>query len=178
MTEKEMLRLAAEEGFERSAVLDTAELVFMPEFRAYCEANVCGNYGANHSCPPDCGTVEEMAQRVRKYRRALVLQTKWQVGDPIDMEKLVAAKGTHNRMTCRLVEKMGLPGLMMGAGQCDLCPTCTALVGEPCRFPEKKYSCMSAYCIHVKALCDSCGMDYDCGRDVVAFFSLYCFDAL
>ncbi|SCH48332.1 Predicted metal-binding protein (DUF2284) [uncultured Blautia sp.] len=48
------------------------DLVFDYSFRGYCEENVCGNYGTNHSCPPDCGTVQEMEERARQYRQDLV----------------------------------------------------------------------------------------------------------
>ena len=43
------------------------------------------------------------------------------------------------------------------------------------RIPEQQFSCMSAYCIYVKKLADLCGMEYDCGRGLVAFFSMYVF---
>ena len=58
MTAEQMVQYAYEEGFSAAAVVDTADIVFDPSFRPYCEENLCGQYGANHSCPPDCGTPE------------------------------------------------------------------------------------------------------------------------
>ena len=64
MTAEQMVQYAYEEGFSAAAVVDTADIVFDPSFRPYCEENLCGQYGANYSCPPDCGTPEEMNEFV------------------------------------------------------------------------------------------------------------------
>ena len=74
MTDSEIIRLATAEGFAAAAIVDTRQIVFDPAFRPYCEENLCGQYGANYSCPPDCGTPEEMKQRILAHRKALVLQ--------------------------------------------------------------------------------------------------------
>ena len=50
-------------GFSGAAVMDTKELVFVPEYRTFCEENLCGCYNVNPACPPESGTVEEMKQR-------------------------------------------------------------------------------------------------------------------
>ena len=47
-------------GFSGAAVMDTIELVFVPEYRTFCEENLCGCYNVNPACPPESGTVEEM----------------------------------------------------------------------------------------------------------------------
>ncbi|MDE7010000.1 MAG: DUF2284 domain-containing protein [Oscillospiraceae bacterium] len=178
MDEKKLLNMALEMGFANAALMDTAELVFIPAFRPLCEENLCGKYGVNYACPPDCGTVEEMRQRVLRWRRALVMQTMWDIEDPLNNEEIKPAKAQHNRMTRRLIDQAGAPGLMIGASGCSLCSPCAITAGEPCRFPEKRYSCMSAYCIFVEEMAKRCGMEYDCGPRVTAFFSMYCFDSM
>ena len=40
--------------------LPVRELVVVPEYRRFCEQNLCGNYGVLPACPPVSGTVEEM----------------------------------------------------------------------------------------------------------------------
>ncbi|MDD6188470.1 MAG: DUF2284 domain-containing protein, partial [Clostridiales bacterium] len=70
----------------------------------------------------------------------------------------------------------GVDGLIVGASGCSLCSPCAITKGEPCKFPDFKYSCMSAYCIFVKKLADSCGMEYDPGAGCTAFFGMYVFD--
>ena len=77
MTHEEMIAWAVEEGFSAAAVVDTEQIVFDPSFRPYCAENLCGQYGANYSCPPDCGSPEEMKQRVLRHKNALVLQSMW-----------------------------------------------------------------------------------------------------
>ena len=61
MTWEEMTSIAAEEGFAAAVVTDTKDIPFDPSFRPLCAENLCGKYGANYSCPPDCGTPDEIA---------------------------------------------------------------------------------------------------------------------
>ena len=177
MDEKILLDTALNMGFANAALMNTEELVFIPAFRPLCEENLCGKYGVNYACPPDCGTVEEMRQRVLHWRRALVMQTMWDIEDPLDNEQVKPAKARHNRLTRQLIDRAGQPGMMIGASGCSLCSPCAITEGQPCRFPDLRYSCMSAYCIFVEEMAKSCGMEYDCGPGVTAFFSMYCFDA-
>ena len=175
MNEQSLLDHALALGFANAALIDTARIVFEPAFRPLCEENLCGQYGVNYSCPDACGTVEEMRSRVLRYRRGLVLQTMWNIDDPLDGSQTRPAKARHNRLTRELMDWAGEPGLMVGASGCGLCTPCALAEGAPCRFPALQYSCMSAYCVFVKDLAEKCGMEYDCGPGVVAFFSMYCF---
>ena len=86
MDGKKLMETALELGFADAALIRTDELVFIPAFRALCEENECGKYGVNYACPPDCGTVEEMKQKVLRWRQALVMQTMWDIEDPLDNE--------------------------------------------------------------------------------------------
>ena len=126
-------------GFSDAAVMDTNKLVFMPEYRVFCEENACGNYNKNPACPPESGTVEEMKERALKYEKTLVLQTT-QDGF-MDYKK---AKLFHNKLTEQLAEKMKEAGkidlLIMSAG------------------PYKHNSCMSAYCVNAQKMADEVNM--------------------
>lgn len=97
------------------------------------------------------------------------------IENPLDDSLTKPAKGKHNKLTREWIGKAGMPGLMIGASGCNLCDPCAIVDGQPCRFPKQKFSCMSAYCIFVRDLAEKCGMDYDCGPGIVAFFSMYCF---
>ena len=176
MDEKKLLETALEMGFANAALMNTKDLVFMPTFRPLCEENLCGKYAVNYACPPACGTVEEMRRKVLRWPRALVMQTMWDIEDPLDDSQVKPAKSRHNRLTRQLIDQAGAPGLMIGASGCSLCTPCAITEGLPCRFPDRQYSCMSAYCIFVQDLAEHCGMEYDCGPGVTAFFSMYCFD--
>lgn len=166
-------------GVDDAEIIDTSEIEFNPAFRPYCEENLCGQYGVNYSCPPDCGTPEEMKQRVLKYKKALVTRTVWDITDFKDNEKIKSAKKTHNGYTFKIIEEMkkqGHNGFMIGTSGCTLCVPCALKDGKPCNFPDKRYSCMSAYCIHVKALAEKCDMFYDYKDGKLPFFSMYVFD--
>ena len=179
MTNEQIIQYAVEEGFAAAAIVDTSDIVFDSSFRPYCEENLCGQYGANYSCPPDCGSPEAMKQRVLAHKKALVLQTIWEISDYSDMTLIKPAKASHNASEIRLVKRLraeGCDGFIVGASGCALCSPCAQTLGEPCRFPEYQYSCMSAYCIFVKKLADKCDMEYDCGDGLLAFFGMYVFD--
>ena len=178
MNERDILQLTESEDFSAVAILGMAKVIFEPSFRPYCEQNLCGKYGANYSCPPDCGTPQEMEARMRQYAHALVFQTKWDIDDWYDHAQIKYAKQTHNNAMLRVIEQMrqhGCHGLMAGASCCSLCEHCAILDHEPCLFPDKRFSCLSAYCIYVKKLADSCCMEYTCKDGRLAFFGLYAF---
>ncbi|MDD5864700.1 MAG: DUF2284 domain-containing protein [Firmicutes bacterium] len=179
MTEEQMLSMAYEEGFAAAAVIDTSEIVFDPAFRPYCEENLCGQYGVNYACPPDCGSPEQMKRKVLSHKKALVLQTIWQAANFSDTPAIKQGKAAHNAAAIRLMKRLrelGCDGFLVGASGCALCSPCAKQKGEPCRFPTLQYSCMSAYCVFVKKLADVSGMEYDCGDGLIAFFGMYVFD--
>lgn len=176
MTEEEMIAAAVAEGFAGAAVIDTEKIVFDAMFRPFCQENLCGQYGVNHSCPPSCGTPEEMKQRILSHKKALVLQTMWEISDYEDKEAIKQAKRGHNLASIRLMKQLrsqGCPGFLVGASGCALCTPCTLQNGGECAFPDLQYSCMSAYCIFVKKLADACGLEYTPGDGLTAFFGMY-----
>ena len=170
--------MTLEFGFSQAAFLDPKELVFTPEFRQCCEDNVCGNYNANYSCPPYCGTVEEMREKTLPYNRGLVMMTQMEVDDAYDEAAIKPIKKDHSlrsRMMFKELKEKGVigKGLAMMAGPCSLCDQCTMPAGEPCRFPEDRTSCMSAYCLNVVELGKSAGLDISWDAGQVSFFSMY-----
>lgn len=179
MTEQEMLERAVAEGFAAAAIVSTDQITFDPAFRPYCEENLCGQYGANYSCPPDCGSPEFMKQKVLAHKKALVLETMWEISDYTDAPAIKHAKGSHNQAAIRLMHyfrEQGCPGFLVGASGCGLCAPCARKLGKPCAFPELQYSCMSAYCIFVRKLAEECGMEYACPEGLLSFFGMFVFD--
>lgn len=179
MNDQAIIDLAIREGFANAAIIDTRDIVFDPSFRPYCAENLCGQYAANYSCPPDCGSPEEMKQRILAHKKGLVLQSMWQVSDYSDAPAVKQAKRGHNAAELRVVKALreaGMGGVIVGASGCALCSPCAYRLGQPCQYPDLRYSCMSAYCIFVKKLADSCAMEYDCGEGLLALFGMYAFD--
>lgn len=179
MTSEQLIQYAIAEGFADAAVVDTCDIPFDPSFRPYCEENLCGQYGVNYSCPPDCGTPEDMRQRIISHKRGLVLQTIWEISDYNDKKAIKHAKASHNAAALRLAKRLreqGCNGFVVGASGCALCSPCALAAGKPCAFPDLQYSCMSAYCIFVRKLTERCGMEYNCDPGLLAFFGIYVCD--
>jgi len=177
--EKVIIDLALSEGFVKAKVINTDQIVFNPAFRPYCEENLCGQYGMNYSCPPDCGTPKEMEERVLDYKNALVFESQFIIEDLTDKERTKQAKAWHNSAMQRVIKQLqdeGFDGFMIGASACSLCNPCKLVNKEPCQFPALKFSCMSAYCIYVKDLADKCGMNYEYKNNVLSLFGMYVYN--
>ena len=177
MQENEILKLAEAAGFS-AAFVATEDVVTDPTFRKYCEDNLCGKYNANYSCPPDCGTVEEVQARLRSGKRALVLQTIWEIGSYDNKEGIQQSKKAHNAAILRFTEtlrKEGVNGFCLGYGGCPLCDPCKRVSNEPCAHPDKKISCMSAYCIDVAKLAEKCGLEFAWVPEKLFLFGMFVF---
>ena len=162
MTDMQLLQMAEKEGF-RGAVLSAKEIPVDGTFRKFCEDNLCGKYNANYSCPPGCGTVEQVHQRLFGGDRALVLQTVHEIGSYENKEAILKSKKNLNLAVLKLTEELRQEGMQcfcLGYGGCPLCDPCKQVEGQPCAFPEKRISCMSAYCIDVGKLADKCGLEF------------------
>ena len=152
----DLIKEALSMGFADAAIMDTKDLVFVPEYRQFCEDNLCGNYNLVPACPPACGTVEEMQAKALKYEKALVLQTV--LKDPI-MDPLLfkQAKHAQNILTEQLARQMQEAGkediLIMSAG------------------PYKNCSCMSAYSVDAQKMADAVGMVCWADDSDVRFFT-------
>ena len=178
MTGSMLVSFAKEEGFTNAAVIDTAEIVFDEAFRPYCAENLCGKFGVNYACPPDCGSPEHMKNRVLEHKHALVLRSVWPISDYKDIEAIKKAKAQHNAAEIKLIKKLreeGHPGFMIGASNCSLCNPCAITENLPCRFPDLKFSCIAAHCIHARKLAETAGMEFD-GNKTLALFGLYVCD--
>ena len=93
-------------GFTQAALMPVSELVIVPEYRMFCEENLCGNYNVLPACPPASGTVEEMTARVRQHETALVLMIEHTPKDPMDKQEQKADKRHQNELTEQLINRM------------------------------------------------------------------------
>ena len=177
MQEHEIIKLAEEMGFS-AAYIETADVVQDPSFRKFCEDNLCGKYNANYSCPPDCGTVEQVQQRLKAGKRALVLQSIWDIGSYDNKDEIQKSKKTHNAAILRFTETLrqaGHKGFCLGYGGCPLCDPCKRVNNEPCAHPEQKISCMSAYCIDVAKLAEKCDLEFAWVSEKLYLFGMFVF---
>ena len=163
MTDTKLIGMAEALGFH-AALIPAREIPVDGSFRKFCEDNLCGKYNANYSCPPGCGAVEEVHRRLLGAEKALVLQSIYDIGSYENKEAVLKSKKNLNMLVLQLTEefrKLGLDCFCLGYGGCPLCDPCRQVTGEPCAFPEKRISCMSAYCIDVGKLAGKCGLEFD-----------------
>lgn len=175
MNKEQLLILAKEAGF--TAALTTPNQVLQKEeYRVYCEENRCGKYNANYSCPPDCGTVEELKAKVLAEDTILVVQTIKENVDKSDKEQIIRTRAAHNASIIRLMShfrKLGYDGFCAGYGGCSLCTPCKRIENLPCAFPDLKISCMSAYCVDVADLAGKCGLEFSWEPEKLFLFGMF-----
>ena len=154
---KNYISAAKQLGFTDAALLPVEALVVVPEYRAFCEQNLCGNYGV----PPMSGTVEEMTANMRRFGTALILMIETTPADLRDTAEQKAAKRRQNLLTEQLMAALRADGmtelLMMGAG------------------PWKNASCMSAYCVDAQKMADAVHMTCWANDGKIRYFSLILF---
>lgn len=176
------LSRALEMGFTYAKTVLVDEFEFSPEFRVCCEDNACGNYNASYSCPPLCGTVDEMIAKTKKYKYGFLICTACDGVDAYDWEQADMIKADHiqrqNLLMKELLDTGALPqdGLPIYAGACSLCETCKAKEGKPCVMPDKVACCMSAYCINVTVLSEKAGIPISWDGDQISFYSMYLYN--
>ena len=174
MTDMELIKLAEEAGF-RAAVIPVKEIPVDGSFRKFCEDNLCGKYNANYSCPPGCGTVEEVRERLFHGDKALVLQRIHEVGSYENKEAILKSKKNLNLSIRQLTEELRKEGMncfCLGYGGCPLCDPCKQVAGEPCAFPQKRISCLSAYCVDVGKLAVKCSMEFAWAPEKLFLFGM------
>ena len=147
-------------GFNNAAVIDVKDLVFVLEYRQFCEENLCGNFNVISSCPPACGTPEEMHRKALNYKKALILQTVLE--SPEEQFDVKKAKYNHNILTEKLYKKMEADAettpLLISAG------------------PYKRFSCMSAYGNDAQKMADAANMLCWTQDEKIRLFSLLLFN--
>ncbi len=166
-----LLKLAAEVGFEHAGELNVAALEFLPEVREMCAADRCRSYGRCWTCPPGCGTLEEISARAAAYRRGILLQSTGKLEDDFDVETMM---GTEARQKARFKDFVSrvreeYPAcLPMSSGACTVCPVCT-YPDAPCRFPHLAIPSMEAYGLVVSRVCEGSGLPYYYGPKTITY---------
>lgn len=165
-------QLAIESGFTNAGPLDVSTLEFMPEVRDMCASDKCHAYGKNWSCPPACGSLEEMREKVKKYSKGLLVQTVGQLEDNLDwdtMQQTADDQSAHFYKLWDALDKQYPSLLAMGAGTCTKCKECTYLQGKPCCFPNRLMHSMEACGLFVSRVCSDNNLPYNYGPNTIAY---------
>ncbi len=168
-------KLAIKKGFTHAAALDADTLIPRQEVRDMCAEDKCRAYGKNWSCPPGCGTLEECAKRMKKYRTGILVQTVGELEDETDWEEMMELNRLHREHFLALEKELRkeYPDMLaMGSGGCDRCKSCT-YPDAPCRFPKEIFSSMEANGLMVSEVCKANGMEYYYGPNTLAYTSCF-----
>ena len=163
--------LAADCGFTHSALLDVSTLEFLQDVRDMCNAKQCNRYDKSWACPPACGTLEEMRERVKGYTSGLLVQTVGELEDSYDWEGIQDAAKRQAAGFDRLWDALAplYPCLYpMGVGGCSKCEKCT-YPDAPCRFPERMAYSMEACGLFVSKVCTDNGAKYNHGPNTITY---------
>ena len=173
--EGRIVRIIEEMGASHAAYVETKDIPFEKAFRSACEQNACGFYNRCWTCPPEAGSIEDCMARVKVFPCAVLYQTISPLEDSYDIEGMHDASVAHNRLTLKIQEafrQMEGTCMVLGAGACGVCQTCTKPEGNPCRFPDLAVTSLEACGINVYELARICGLQYINGKNTVTFFGL------
>ena len=157
-------------GFEEAVPLDPQSLIAREDVRAMCVEDKCGAYNKNWTCPPAIGTVEECQERMRRYKRGILLQTVGQMTKTVDTRCYRETEQRHINNFYALAEairKVHPGALCLGAGGCRVCKVCA--YPEPCRFPGKAVSSMEGYGLFVAQVCRDANIAYHHGDRTITY---------
>lgn len=175
---EELLTLAEELGFSHVGRLNVSALRFLPEVRDMCAADRCHNYGRCWTCPPHCGTLEEISARAARCTRGVLVQSTGQMEDDFDVECMLETERLQKERFQALTERVRQVEptcLPMAAGACTICKTCTC-PDAPCRFPDRAVPSMEAYGLVVSDVCRESGLPYYYGPGTITYTSCILLD--
>jgi len=161
---------ARELGFDDAAEISPAKLTARRDVRAMCEENRCGLYGANWTCPPECGDLETCQEKMHGYRRGLLLQTVGQLSRAIDTRGYAETGKRQRENLLALAGELRAvypDALCLGAGGCPVCEKCA--YPEPCRFPDKAIPSMEGYGLFVTQVCRDAELSYYHGPKTITY---------
>lgn len=164
------IQTAKDLGFDEAVALKVATLQPRADVRAMCQADKCGAYGKNWTCPPHCGTLEECGKKLQSYRQGILLQTVGKLKKTIDSKGYLLAEQRHLAQFhafTDILRKSHPDALCLGAGGCRICQSCA--YPEACRFPEKACSSMEGYGLFVTQVCRDNGLPYHHGERTVTY---------
>jgi predicted metal-binding protein len=195
----DFIRLIEQCGFSVVGRFNANELEARPEVRDMCAADLCVSYGKNWQCPPACGDLDYFREQFKLHDIGYVFQTVGHMEDEFDYEAIQIASQKHAERLDRLFEKItalnasatedatsssesSLPSpsslkatrakdiLLLGAGACKLCETCTC-PSAPCRNPHKTFPSMEAAGLLISEVCTLAKIPYYHGPRTIAFCS-------
>lgn len=168
--------MALDSGFSYTAPLNTDTIELKQEVRDMC-AQGCQQYAKRWSCPPGCGSLEELRGNINSYKEGILVQTVTKLEDEFDWDGMMKAQNLHQEHFLTFLKRLHASYssfLPLGTGCCMICETCT-YPNAPCRFPEKKISSMEAYGMLVSEICQKNQLKYYYGSNTISYVACVLF---
>lgn len=178
-----LCEIAMGKGAKAARPMDARGVVLDPRVRLKCMVPTCVNYGRNLMCPPNVMPMEQFAEALGRYTRAILVQ----FPIPLDREFMKGSEGKrleevyesgeyHQRLRKSEAGIMDLMGelekqaLNMGyrfataltGGPCPLCEECVGQgSGKRCRHPFRSRPSMEAMGIDVLLTAQNAGLGFE-----------------
>ena len=94
---KKVEEMALSCGFEHTGELNAPAIVLHEEVREMCASGKCMMYGKNWRCPPYCGTLDELREKIRKYSTGVIVQSTGELEDDFDAEVMMETEKEHKK---------------------------------------------------------------------------------
>ena len=170
----EQLNKIIQDLFEDGKTIPFSAVPFKPEVRKLCEQNMCGYYGKSWTCPPAIEPLEELMVRLSKFNHAVIVKKVYQLEDSFDWDGMKNGIKDFQSRIMKLKTKImkacpDLHFMVLGAGACSLCETCTYEQQLPCRHPDNAIFSVEAFGIDVMEMMRENGLNYNNGKNTVTY---------
>ena len=145
-------------------IINVSDIEFKPELRQLCIDNRCGNYGLNYTCPPYVGTSQELIEKVKQYRVAIVIHNTENINGFKDKNGIAIAEQKINKILVnlnRFTHNKNLEYMIIGATSCKICNPCKIMTKDNCPYKEEAFISLSAFCIDVEKLANKCNISFN-----------------
>lgn len=158
-----LVQCAKRLGFEPFLSFNPRVLVPESRIRELCAGNKCGHYGRNYTCPPYVGSVSDIRDRLRAYKKGILFQYTKELDVKEDRDGVHQTMLDFHRRVLELEAEILNTGLKrvwgLIGGNCQLCQPCKAETDEPCLYPDKARMSLESLAIDVLGLLDRFGLD-------------------
>ncbi len=160
--------------FDQAKLISVSDIPFDTEVRKLCEQNTCGKFGSCWTCPPAIGEMEELQHLVTNFHHFLIFHKVYAIEDSFDWEGMIDSARDFQKRVLKFKKQIQAKNsefdlLVLGAGSCMLCETCTYPKKEPCRFPDNAIFAIEAFGINAMKMMKDNGLKYNNGPNTVTY---------
>ena len=158
--------------------IDPKSLDFSERVRYICKTE-CPMYGKTWACPPAVGEVDQCREKCLAYNSCLLVGTITEVDGQYNMEKSLATRPEHEKITNQirqLMRQQGVEPYILSTEACAVCDRCAYLDGLPCRMPGRMHPCLESHGINLIPTLEEIGLEFNFAADVITWYSLLFFN--